>query len=255
MCDGRRTDGRAFPAEATSALVDDLGIYVLLVRDVSQRRDLERQVIEISTREQERIGQEMHDGLGQQLTAVSLLAKRLDRRLHNGESTNVAADARTLSVQLEQALTDSRRLTQGLAPIGVAPECLLDGLRTLARDVQISSGVECEVLNDDGFAIESSLVAAHIYRIIQEAVNNAVRHGEPRRIQIRLTQNGAMIRFSVQDDGTWREPRPGGHGGLGLHIMSYRAGIVGGRLTVGPAPDGGTVMRCEMPLQQPSDAA
>jgi two-component system CheB/CheR fusion protein len=92
-------------------------------------------------------------------------------------------------------------------------------------------------------------MAANLYRIAQEAVSNAVRHGKPTRIEIRLEQQGNLIRLSVRDDGEWKATPRSGPGGLGLHIMSYRAGILGGKLSVGPEPDGGTLALCEIPLR------
>ncbi len=247
LCQGVRANGDRFPVEMLGAEIDHLGIYVLLVRDISQRRELERQIIETSTREQERIGQEIHDGLGQQLTAVALLAAVLAGRLERAQRPE-AGEARKLSDQVERALVDAKRVTQGLAPIGVAPERLIDALEVMADQVASSTGVRCEVHCDESVPITSPLITAHLYRIAQEAVNNSARHGKPSRIEVRLARREGMLRLSVRDDGHWATRRKGEPGGLGLHIMGYRASILGGTLTVRPQPEGGTLMLCEIPL-------
>ncbi|MCF7978413.1 MAG: PAS domain S-box protein [Chromatiaceae bacterium] len=250
LCDGVCEDGSLFPAELSVGQVDHLDLFVILVRDVSRRRELEKQVIEISTREQERIGREIHDSLGQQLTAVTLLAAALAGKLETAGSRE-GVEARTLAEQLERTLSESRALTQGLAPVGVSPEDLADALSTLARQVQHSSGIKCRLHCEGAEAIEDAVVASHVYRIAQEAINNAARHGKPKRIDVRLEVPDRKILLSVRDDGTWsgaRKRGSGGLGGLGLHIMGYRAGILGGRLSVRPLDTGGTLMRCEIPL-------
>ncbi len=248
LCEGVRTDGTLFPAEMVGAEVDHIGLYVLLVRDISQRRELERQIIETSTREQERIGQEIHDGLGQQLTAITLLAKTLAAKLDKAQRPE-AAQARQLAQQTEQTLRDSKGITQGLAPVGVAPEQLVDALTALADEVQRSTGVHCALIGAHRIPVTDSVMTAHLYRIAQEAVSNAARHGKPTRIDIRLEQRAHTIRLTVRDDGAWQDAPKDGPGGLGLHIMGYRAGILGGKLSVSPQPKGGTLMLCEIPLQ------
>ena len=248
LCEGMRSDGALFPAEMVGAEIDHMGLYVLLVRDISQRRELERQIIDTSTREQERIGQDIHDGLGQQLTAVTLLAKTLAKKLEKTQRPE-AAQARQLAQQIEQTLRDSRGITQGLAPVGVAPERLIDALATLAEEVQRASGVHCELISPDEATVTDPLMTAHLYRIAQEAISNAARHGKPTRIDIRLEQRDRTIRLTVKDDGQWDDSAKSDHRGLGLHIMGYRAGILGGKLSVSPQPDGGTLMLCEIPLR------
>ncbi len=248
LCEGVRAGGALFPAETVGAEIDHMGVYVLLVRDISQRRELERQIIETSTREQERIGREIHDGLGQQLTAVTLLAKTLGRKLEKAQRPE-AAQAQQLAQQIEQALLDSKGITQGLAPVGVAPERLIDALIALAEEVQRSSGVHCELVHPDEAPVTDPLITAHLYRIAQEAISNAARHGKPTRIEIHLEQRDRTIRLTVQDDGEWDDSPQSGPGGLGLHIMGYRAGILGGKLSVSPQPGGGTLMLCEIPVR------
>ncbi|MGB5834837.1 MAG: CheR family methyltransferase [Thiohalocapsa sp.] len=247
LCEGARADGTLFPAEMVGAEVDHLGLYVLLVRDISERRELERQIIETSTREQQRIGQEIHDGLGQQLTAVTMLAATLAGKLEKAGSSE-ATEARALAQQIDRALGDSRRITQGLAPVGVAPEALVDAIDALADQVQRASGVQCELIRTGKAPVTDPVVTAHLYRIAQEAINNAARHGKPSRIEVRLEQQDGMIQLSVSDDGEWQKSPKSRPGGLGLHIMGYRAGILGGKLKVSPQQGGGTLLQCEIPV-------
>ncbi len=133
-CEGVRTTGGRFPTEVRAVAVDEFGGYMLLVRDVSERRELGRQIVESSTLEQQRIGQLIHNGLGQQLTAVAMLASALTRKLETLQCPE-AAEARHLEDHLEQALTDSRAIIRGLSPVGIEPERLSEALERLADQV------------------------------------------------------------------------------------------------------------------------
>ena len=245
-CEGLRSDGRTFPAEVSSAEVDHLGLFVLVVRDMSERRALERQVIEASTREQQRIGQDIHDGLGQQLAAAGMMAAALARRLERNERPE-AAEASSLGRHLEQAARDAKDIVRGLRPVGCHPGALVKALTSLTEQMAHSSGVACTLSCEDDLVFDDPDTATHLYRIAQEAINNAARHGKPSRIEVELARGGARLRLGVRDNGTWSEAGPDPDGGHGLQIMGYRAGILGGRLEVTHAAEGGTLVQCEIP--------
>ena len=245
-CEGVRTTGGRFPTEVRTVAVDEFGGYVLLVRNVSDRRELGRRIVESSTLEQQRIGQLIHNGLGQQLAAVAMLASALTRKLENRQCPE-AAEARQLEDHLEQAVVDSRAIIRALSPVGIEPERLIEALERLADQVGNATGVRCAVHSESDLPTTDRLVNSHLYRIAQEALDNAVRHGAPSNIDIRLQRNQDHIRLCVYDDGEWQDRPEDGPGGLGLHIMAYRANILGGTMTVQPQAWGGRRVLCDIP--------
>jgi PAS domain S-box-containing protein len=247
---GRRRDGPLFPMEITVSEIDDLGLYVALVRDISHRKALEREIIEVSTAEQERIGREIHDGIGQQLSALTMLASSIEGKLSAAERPEEAEEVKVLIGHLQDALAQARALARGLAPVEIDPEGLAAGLSELTAHVRKSSGVDCRLQTDRTVRVPSENVAIHLYRIAQEALHNALRHGEPHKIRMRLVQQGEDLILSVYDDGIGIGPLEKRQGGMGLPIMRYRAGILGGQLTIETPGKGGTLVTCRCPAAE-----
>jgi signal transduction histidine kinase len=229
--------------------IDDRGLYVVLVRDTSERKALEREIIDASTIEQERIGRDIHDGIGQQLTALAMLAGSIEHRLSGAGHSDEAKEVKKLVQHLQDTLAQTRALARGLSPVEIVPEGLADALSELAESVRSSSGVECRYVGAKSVKVPDNIVTAHLYRIAQEAVHNALRHGRPSKVEARLVSDDHGLVLSVQDDGTGIEQVDVPEGRLGLHIMRYRAGIIGGQLNVGPAANGGTLVQCVIPKQ------
>jgi PAS domain S-box-containing protein len=244
---GRRRDGALFPMEITVSEIDDLGLYAAFVRDISERKALERQIIEVSTAEQERIGRDIHDGIGQQLTALTMLAGGIERKLSAAERPEEAKAVKTLSGHLQDTLTQARALARGLTPVEIDPEGLVAALSELTAGIQETSGVDCRLQADRTVRVSSESVAIHLYRIAQEALQNALRHGEPHKIRVRLVKEAEDLVLSVYDDGTGIQPLEERQRGLGLHIMGYRAGLTGGQLTIETPKKGGTLVTCRCP--------
>lgn len=246
---GTRADGGRFPMEITVSQIDEQHLYVVQLRDISERRQLEREIINAATLEQARIGREIHDGIGQQLTAISLLAGGIERRLDAAGHAQEAAAVGELVEHLQLALNQVHLLAQGLAPVEIDPEGLGEALSQLTRDVQRTSGITCSYQGTDHPQVENSEIALHLYRIAQEAVNNAVKHGQPGHIYIRLVRTEGNLELAVQDDGGGITGIAERSGRLGLYLMRYRASILGGQLQIGPAEAAGTLVRCLIPLQ------
>ncbi|MCF7983387.1 MAG: PAS domain-containing protein [Thiohalocapsa sp.] len=246
LCEGLRPGGVTFPIEVSGAEIDHLGIYVLLIRDVSERRELQRQIIETSTQEQQRIGREIHDGLGQELAAAAMMASVLTTKLDKRAQPE-ASQARELAAQIDRALCESKAIARGLAPVGTGPEDLPDALRELAEQAQRSGDIECVFSKGEDLCIAEPVIASNLYRIAQEALSNAIRHGKPSRITVDLACENGRVRLTVRDNGRWVERRDRGAGGLGLQIMGYRAALLGGTLSVKPLDEGGTLMQCNIP--------
>jgi len=245
----RRKDGTLFPVDLAVSEVDYLGRFTGILRDLTSRRALEREVIECTTLEQQRIGQEIHDGLGQRLTGLSLLAKGLEQQLRS-HAPQQADAARQMTEQLRLALDEAHRLARGLQPVDIDPHGLAAALNDLARDIEISSGLACRVEDQPRAIVDSRNVAAHLYRIAQEAVHNAVKHARANEIVIRLESRGSALILSVEDDGVGLTSGAARARGLGLHTMRYRAGIIGALLTLSTAPSGGALMQCVLPLTE-----
>jgi signal transduction histidine kinase len=201
-------------------------------------------VVEIAAREQQRIGQELHDSIGQELTGLGLMADALVERLESNSPGDAAMAAKVLA-GLNRVHQQVRALSRGLVPVEVDPEGLRAALEDLAFRTEDQSGVACCLQCSRDVEVADSVTATHLFRIAQEALSNALRHGRPRNIRIALHADPTTLTLSVQDDGAGLADLPGE--GVGTWLMRYRAGTLGGTLTVGPAPGGGTAVRCTVP--------
>ena len=218
--------------------------YVILTGiDVTEAKRLERTILEISGREQRRIGQDLHDGLGQHLTGVAFMSKVLEQKLRE-KSLAEAADAAKIVVLVNQAIDKTRELSHGLLTVLSDAPGLMSALERLALQVEDLFQVACIFECADPVLIRESDVATHLYHIAQEAVNNALKHGRPQRVVIRLT-GGDEPSLTIEDDGIglggWSAPE---NPGMGLLIMTYRAKMIGGALQLQPGATGGTVVCC-----------
>jgi two-component system, LuxR family, sensor kinase FixL len=247
---GRRKDGSTFPMDLAVSEVDLGGrvVFTGIVRDISERRRLEQEVLRVSDDERRRIGQDLHDGLGQQLTGIGLIARNLARKLqHEKHPESLTAEEITRLIQ--EADEQARQLARGLVPVELGPDGLSAALERLAKNAGALFGIDCalEVRVEDDRVLRHSDAATHLYRIAQEAISNAVRHGEARHVSISLNATAERLRLWIHDDGIgipedFASFPYANHEGMGLHIMHYRARIIGGSLDVRPSPGGGTTV-------------
>jgi two-component system, LuxR family, sensor kinase FixL len=251
---GRCKDGSIFPIElsanglASGEPTNRFGrISVTLIRDISERKELRRQVLEAAEQEQRRIGQDLHDGTQQELCGLGLIAEGLVESLEAANSPHAKTAAR-LSQGLGQALENVRILARGLVPATIRAHGLRVALAELARRTAESAAVDCGFDCDDGPMISDPVVVTHLYRIAQEAVTNVVRHAKAAHIQISLNTKNRLLTLSVTDDGTGISAA-GSYKGIGLKAMFYRASMIGGALRVWPAVSGGTEVICSVPLE------
>ena len=215
--------------------------------DITEREQLERALLEISAREQRRIGQDLHDGLGQHLTGIAFMAKVHESKLAEKQVTD-AADAAKIVKLVNEAIHKTRELARGLLPVVSDAQGLMSALQLWAGEVEDLFGISCRFECETAVLIHDDAMATHLYHIAQEAVNNAIKHGQARNILIRLSAENGWGTLLINDDGTGiRENHPSNHG-RGLHIMSYRAGMIGGRLDVRPSPPHGTCVTCMFPM-------
>jgi PAS domain S-box-containing protein len=206
---------------------------------------LERQILEISDREQARIGQDIHDGLCQQLIGMAFNANSLEQTL-SSQNRPEAATARKICVLLDEAITEARRVCRGLYPVRLKTEGLVPALEELAHTVTERFNLSCECELGTRRLLCDIATATHLYRIAQEAVNNAVKHSGAHHIRMRLNGSEGALELQVEDDGRGIPIGPGRAEGMGLHIMDYRARTIGGSLEIQPT-EAGTSVSCRVP--------
>jgi signal transduction histidine kinase len=213
--------------------------------EYSQR--LEREIIDISEREQQRIGRDLHDGVCQYFAAVGCAAASLKLDLANLGMPKEAAMAEELTNLLNEGVVQTRDLARGLVPVQMDEAGLGSALEELATSVSRLQNIACVFVTDGDATIGTPSVATHLYRIAQEAINNATRHGGAQNIRIELATSSRTTTLRITDDGTGISKTNQGSRGMGLNIMSYRARLVGGHLTIGERNSGGTSIACTLP--------
>jgi signal transduction histidine kinase len=216
-----------------------------LVAEIARRKGLEGEILEISDREQQRLGQELHDGLCQHLTAVAFMARSVALRLKNHCVIEVG-DIEKIAQLVNDAATDTRDLSRALHRIDVDAVGLVNALQDLV-DREIWK-IPCRLEVKPSFHIEDDVAAAELYRIAREAVINATKHAQARKIVITLGSWRKGIVLSVTDDGVgFQSELTSARGGLGLPIMKYRARSIGGRLEIESPKKRGTRVTCYLP--------
>jgi PAS domain S-box-containing protein len=219
--------------------------------DITESKRLEKAILEISAREEHRIAQDLHDGLGQHLTGIAFMSKVLEQKLAD-KSDAEAADASKIVRLVNEAIHKTRELSRGLLPVVSDARGLMSALEQYSLEVQDLFGLSCSFECDRPVLIFDETVATHLYRIAQEAVNNAIKHGHSKNIMIKLCADGDGLALSIRDDGRGLPANVKNSAGMGLHIMNYRAKMIGGMLQVQPcSPDGhaghaGTVVTCKL---------
>lgn len=211
--------------------------------DVTRQKELAHRMMETVAREQTRIGQDLHDYLGQELCGLALLAEELRRNLAESGAGQSRQAAR-IAQMARQAADQVRTLARGLCPVGMGREGLRQALQTLADQTLTLFHIRCRVAcsgHDTGL---DGARATHLYRIVQEAVANAVKHSHATRITIGLSSRKRMMRLSVTDNGDGFRPRRGPHQGMGLCLMASHATVLGGALAVVHPRTGGTQIVC-----------
>jgi signal transduction histidine kinase len=203
----------------------------ILSSELAERKRLEKEILVISEREQRRIGLDIHDSLCQHLTGTALAEQYLLEKLTARRAPEIQDADRVVGL-IEEAIVMARSLAAGLSPIETEGEGLLTALGDLAAHFSLQFKVACRFTFHEPILIQDSTVATHLYRIVQEAVHNAIRHGKARNIAIHLTRAGTLVTLTILDDGSGL---PGGgplSQGMGLRNMKYRASMIGGSLTL-----------------------
>jgi signal transduction histidine kinase len=210
-------------------------------------RKLEQQIIEVSEYEQQRIGRDLHDGLCQYLAAIGCVATSLKMDLERLDLGELVATAAEVEHLLGEAVIQARNLARGLIPVQTDEAGLPAALQELAASTSRLLGIECTFESAGNHRTTRDGEATHLYRIAQEAVNNATKHGRAHNIQVRLSANSSVMSLSVADDGIGFSKTEKNINGLGMSIMQYRSNAVGGEFEIEERTSGGTVVSCTVP--------
>ena len=222
---------------------------------LERSRRLEQEIIAISERERQGIGRDLHDGMCQYLAAIGLTADLLRQNLVQDGHPRAQA-AGEIANLLQDAVERVRELARGLSPVDRDEGGLESALEELANSTTRLTGVQCAFLCAEPVPIQEDIRAIHLFRIAQEAVSNATRHGRARHIIVALEAAGHDFSLRVSDDGRGFDAAgSGGRGGMGLNIMRYRARVIGGTLEVYPNTPTGTVVACTVQPGAPVSAA
>lgn len=246
---GRRKDGSTFPMylAVSEVTLSDHRIFTGIIRDISEQRRLEQEILRISEHERRRIGQDLHDGLGQMLTGIGLISKNIAEQLSK-EEHSLAEETSEITTLIREADQHARELARGLVPVEFDTEGLTAALDRLTSHAKKLFDIECTFKSSGKIQFEDATNVTHLYRIAQESVSNAVKHGNASRVEIQLSGTDSHVRLRVRDNGIgfpddWDE-----HGGLGVRIMQFRASLIGANLEVSDADEGGALITCTMPI-------
>ncbi len=215
-----------------------------LTNEIQERMRLEKELLEISEREQRQIGHDLHDSLGQHLTATAFASQVLAEQL---KSLPEIGSARHLVKMVEEAIVLTRTLAHGLQPVELESEGLMDGFQELARNIAERFKMSCEFECPEPVLLHDAASRTHLYRIAQEAITNAIKHGKATHISIGLEEKNGTVTMTVADNGIGLSGGVSRSQGMGLRIMAYRANMIGGTFSIERRTESGTRVTCRIP--------
>lgn len=217
-----------------------------IARDITTERELEESVLRAGERERQRLGQDLHDGLGQHLGGVELLSRTLAASLAK-RGRPEARTAQLVVQQVREAIAQARALARGLTPVIENPNGLMLALEDFCASTRALFRIECVFRCDEPVLIDDHATAVHLFRIAQESVANAMRHGGARWVRIELARRAGMISLEICDRGAGLPPGWEDGDGMGFRIMNYRASVIGGSLRVERVSRRGVRITCRVP--------
>ena len=217
-----------------------------LASEIQERTRLEKELVEIGEQAQRQIGHDLHDSLGQHLTATAFAGQVLTAQLEN-KSLSEASASKNLVKLIEESIGLTRQLSRGLQPVELKPDGLMDGFQELARVTSERFQVSCEFECRDPVLLQDAESGTQLYRIAQEAVTNAIKHGRAKFINISLEKNPDATTLTVTDDGVGLPEKRRDNEGMGLRIMAYRASMIGAAFQIERLPESGTRVTCRLP--------
>jgi len=249
---GLRKDGTTFPVRIACGEIVGHRRFTGVLHDLTDRRKLERRLAEIQLQERRHMAREIHDDVGGHLTGVGLLMQLLSTKLKEAGSP-LAVKGEEIVSAVATAHERLRATLRGWVPLEATPEGLRVALADLAMDCDTRLGIRCRFECDPPVDVPDPVTGLHVFRIAQEAVNNAVRHGTPKQITVSLARAAQVLEVTVSDDGCGLGEIPAGHPGTGLEGMRERVEILGGTFSVQSALGHGTLIRAALPLRLPKE--
>ncbi len=226
-------------------LMNEVTGVSLIARDITAKKQLERELLDISEKERRRIGKDLHDSLGQNLTGISLQLKLLENMLQEAECSDEVETARRIQEMVNQSIIQTRNLAKNLLTVTLQNQGLSVALKELALQIEnlYNCRVDCttELVND----ITDESLATQLYHIAQESITNAKRHGDAEKVNILLKEEDSEYLLQIRDDGNGMERHE--TQGLGLRIMEFRSNIINGRLSIIENEESGTTVICRVP--------
>lgn len=250
---GQRKDGSIFPIDLSVGEFEAGGrkLFTGIIRDITERRRLQAEVLRIAELAQQRLGRDLHDDLCQQLAGIEFLSHSLANRLAEGRRPEAAA-AEEIARLIRSAIEYTRDLSHGMSPMQSGGDSLMSALEELAVRTARHFSIRVDFRCPHPVRCDDPEVATHLYRVAQEAVSNALKHGKATRIEIGLAAVGERIHMAVRDNGRGIPDRLPAKRGMGLRIMQYRAGMIGASLVIQRENTGGTTVGCSVHLQRPT---
>lgn len=212
-----------------------------------ERRRLEHELLDITEKERRRIGLDLHDDLGQKLSGIALMAKGLQLKLAK-QGLSDSREAGKIHKLIEQAMDHASNVAHDLATLDIKQNDLPEALRALARHAKDSFRIACQVKSDEAIPSLDSNVVRQLYKITQEALTNAIKHGKTRKVGIALENDSRRISLTIRNDGVPFPSVVSQNAGMGLRIMNYRANLIDASIEIKPGKSDGTVITCQVPI-------
>jgi len=246
---GQRKDGSIFPIElaVNEVKLGDEIIFTGLIRDISKRRQLENEILKIAEDERRNLGQELHDHLGQMLSGIGLISRNLARKF-KANGLPAADEVVEIADLIKEADIQARNLAHSFAHIELDNDGLKAAIQGLCKRFEKVSEIQCECEISDEFLNEEQNVSLHLYRITQEALNNAMNHGKAKNVTVRFEVNKNYFQLVVEDDGIGFPEEEKIDKGMGIKTMRYRAHTLGGNLGIKRTADEWTQIVCTVPV-------
>ena len=217
----------------------EIGSCIEINTDITERKNMEKTILKIEDGEKRRIGQDLHDDMGQLLTGTAFKVQALKNKLsiHPEDLDDIIS-------LINKAKDRTRKLTRNLLPLGIDSESLIEALMNLTDFTKETYAVVCDFKYDNIITIQGEMKISHLYRIAQEAINNAIKHGNPEHIEMSLFNHNGCVKLRIKDDGKGNSDIPNQTEGMGLQIMQYRSDLIGASLTIESDINKGTIVTC-----------
>jgi signal transduction histidine kinase len=225
-----------------------------LLQEIEDRKHLEEELLNIIERERRHVGEELHDSIGQQLVGIEFMSEVLEGKL-SGKSLPEASYAAKITRRVGQATDQARSLAKGLHPVDLETRGLTSALRELSETTKDLFDISCTFKCDESVLVGDTVAAINIYRIAQEAITNAIRHGKSKNILVELSFGEGLSTLTVKSDGLDFPGMQAKSKGMGLKIMDHRAEMIGGSLDICKCDSGGTIVTCVFPSKNTNNKA